>query len=125
MKKYLGPRARAKKKLETETRKAGGIKARSASHEARMAVYRGIAELFKTQNPLCDCCDTLQKAGIVKLIWANAKVNWTDDVHHMAGRDGILLFDVRKFKAACRFCHDWCQDNPQEAIKLGLSLPRK
>lgn len=115
MSKYLGPNARAKKKLEVETRKAGGIKARTATHEARMAVYRAIRELWICAHPHCECCELIH--GLKGKPYHK---RWTDHVHHVFGRDGILLFDIRKWKAACADCHRWIDANRAEAQKLGL-----
>lgn len=46
------------------------------------------------------------------------------ELHHAKGRVGSLLTDVRFFKALCRKCHRWVEDNPEEAKALGLSLSR-
>jgi hypothetical protein len=50
--------------------------------------------------------------------------NLSEDLHHAKGRVGALLTDVRFFKALCRKCHRWVEDNPEEAKALGLSLSR-
>ena len=44
------------KRLHPERSASGGVKARSASCEVRMAVYRPIAEMFKRLHPQCECC---------------------------------------------------------------------
>ena len=46
------------------------------------------------------------------------------DIHHMKGRIGELLTDTSFFKALCRTHHTWCEENPNEAKELGLSLNR-
>jgi hypothetical protein len=105
------------KKLRPENSAAGGIKARSQPEAVRMAVYNGIKELFITQNPMCDCCESIYRhvtGGVC------AVVQFTDQIHHTRGRDGLLLFDVRYWKAACANCHSWIHANPVAAIKLGL-----
>jgi hypothetical protein len=50
--------------------------------------------------------------------------NLSEDLHHAKGRVGSLLTDVRYFKALCRRCHRWVEDNPDEAKAIGLSLSR-
>jgi hypothetical protein len=50
--------------------------------------------------------------------------NLSEDLHHAKGRVGSLLTDVRYFKALCRRCHRWVEDNPEQAKALGLSLSR-
>lgn len=112
MKKYLGPHAREKKKLESASRKIGGIRARTALHDARMAVYRAIKELFLLKEPTCQACRFFRGQ--------NANPLWSDDVHHTRGREGLLLFDVRFFKAVCIPCHSKIHDNPELSRKFGL-----
>jgi hypothetical protein len=50
--------------------------------------------------------------------------NLSEDLHHAKGRVGNLLTDVRYFKALCRRCHRWVEENPEQAKALGLSLSR-
>ena len=50
--------------------------------------------------------------------------NLSEDLHHAKGRVGGLLTDVRYFKALCRRCHRWVEENPEQAKALGLSLSR-
>lgn len=105
------------KKLRPESTERGGIKARSQPEALRMAVYRGIKELFITQNPLCQCCQKIYThvtGGIC------AHVDFADSVHHKRGRSGLLLFDVRYWLSACDRCHRWIHEHPSEAIRLGL-----
>lgn len=101
------------KALSPERSLAGGVKARSASHETRMAVYRPIAEMFKRLNPYCQLCT---KRG-----YSGGLSRQTTDIHHSRGRDGLLLFDTRWFKAACRQCHDWAENNPEAAAAVGAT----
>lgn len=50
--------------------------------------------------------------------------NLSEDLHHAKGRVGSLLTDVRYFKALCRRCHRWVEENPEQAKAFGLSLSR-
>jgi hypothetical protein len=88
------------KALRPETSKAGGVRWRSKSQAVMLEVYNGIAEMFKTAHPLCQCC-------MFRVNVNQVKPNWTDDIHHRLGKDGLLLFDVRYFVAMCRQCHSW------------------
>lgn len=97
---------------ETET---GGIKARSGSEQLRMDIYLPIAAMYKKLYPICECCDAINAHMSLEPICGG-----TDDIHHVKGRDGYLLFDVRFFKAACRPCHSWLGRNIDEARELGL-----
>ena len=44
--------------------------------------------------------------------------------HHGAGRKGEQLLNFKDSKILCWPHHKWCEDNPQEAKKLNLSLNR-
>jgi len=46
------------------------------------------------------------------------------DIHHKEGREGDLLLDESKWLSVCRNCHDWIENNPEEAKELDLSLSR-
>ena len=99
-------------RLNPEHSKAGGVKARSVPEEVRMAIYRPIAEMFKHENRLCQAC---------QIIHENTKwIELTEDVHHVRGRAGLLLFDIRHWLAVCRPCHGWIHANPKRAHELGL-----
>ena len=102
------------KRLHPERGAAGGVKWRSKSKEAQDAVYAAIAKLFKAAHPTCRICE----------LRGNVPPRWTDDVHHSRGREGLLLFDVRYFIAACRTCHTWAEDNKEAARALGVTAQR-
>jgi len=101
--------------LRPEAGAAGGVKERSGSEAARMAVYAAISRLFlqwywRDSRP-CDGC-------IARSL--PSAPNPPEHVHHTKGRAGLLLFDVRFFKAVCAECHRFIGDNPAEARRLGL-----
>lgn len=45
-------------------------------------------------------------------------------LHHMRGRVGDLLTDMRYFKSLCPYHHNWVELNPEASKELGLSLDR-
>lgn len=45
-------------------------------------------------------------------------------LHHQRGRIGAFLTDKRYFKSLCGKHHRWVEENPTEAIKMGLSIKR-
>lgn len=45
-------------------------------------------------------------------------------LHHKAGRIGSLLTDVSNFVALCWQHHQYIEEHPAEALKLGLSAKR-
>jgi hypothetical protein len=50
--------------------------------------------------------------------------NPSEDLHHAKGRVGSLLTDTRYFKALCRKCHRWVEENPTDSKSMGLSFSR-
>src|ERR1017187_298118 len=97
------------KALHPERSRAGGVKARSASEEVRMAIYRPIAEMFKREHPCCVVCVEMERYGA------------TSDIHHQLGRDALLLFDIRHWLPVCRFHHAQIHDNPAWAKENGYT----
>lgn len=45
-------------------------------------------------------------------------------LHHAKGRIGRNLTDISYFKSLCLAHHRFVEDNPLEAIKMGLSIKR-
>lgn len=45
------------------------------------------------------------------------------DIHHMKGR-GKYYMDTSTWLAVCRNCHNWIENNPQDAYDEGFSLKR-
>lgn len=46
------------------------------------------------------------------------------EVHHKKGRIGYLLTYVPFWLPVCRSCHEWIENNPNEAKELGFSMNR-
>lgn len=106
-------------KLHPERSEAGGIKARSASEKVRMDIYRPIAEMFKEMKPWCMACFVINP-------YMNAiDSERSEDVHHVRGREGLLLFDIRFWLPVCRKCHNWIHSNPKKAQSLELLQPNE
>lgn len=103
--------------LRPEKEPARALKFRSNLGAVMNAIYLEIADLFKLRHPWCQCC------ALIRGIDHN-DARLTTDVHHVRGRDGLLLFDVRWYKAACRPCHVWIGEHPKEAVKLKLLAER-
>lgn len=99
------------KSLRPENSAAGGVKARSGSEAVRMEIYKAISDVWRSLHRWCECC-TLRNSGSI----SQAAV----DIHHVHGRDGLLLFDVRYWLAVCRPCHNWIHAHPKQARELGL-----
>jgi hypothetical protein len=103
------------RKLHPERSPAGGIKSLSQSESVRMEIYKPIAKLFLAANPWCQGC--INRYG------AFTPAIESTQVHHSAGRDGLLLFDTRRFFAVCDDCHRWIHANPDRARSLKLLAP--
>lgn len=114
-------------KLHPERSKTGGIKARSASEKVRMDIYRPIAEMFKLSRSTCECCLAIKKGLPPMTVFdeTGSVGRRTEDVHHIRGREGLLLFDMRNWLATCRECHNWIHTHPKEAKELGLLQPNE
>ena len=100
--------------LRPENGAAGGVKARSESERRRMEVYNAIKDvaLFgRNKDPnvsryehICEVCHNSSAT----------------EIHHIRGRAGLLLFDMRYWRAVCSTCHAWIHAHPEEARNLGL-----
>lgn len=90
---------------------AGGVKARSTPEEIRMAVYRAIRLLYLSRHEWCECCVWIRETN---------HPSKATTIHHLAGRVGWMLVDVRRWKSACLACHTWIGNNPEKARELGL-----
>lgn len=71
----------------------------------RKALYTRLNREFLAANPNCWKCG---KSGT--------------ETHHKGGREGEWLTFVEWFVALCRDCHRFCEENKQEAIRLGFSV---
>lgn len=75
----------------------------------QLVEYRKVRDEYFKEHPTCEFLGCY-------------KTNIT--LHHMAGRTGDLLTDKRYFKSLCLKHHQWVEENPEKAKKLGLSTTR-
>lgn len=71
--------------------------------------YRRLIDKYFLDHPVCEYPDC-------------SSTNIT--LHHQRGRIGAFLTDNRYFKSLCGKHHRWVEENPTEAIKIGLSIKR-
>jgi hypothetical protein len=90
-------------KIKKPTRKI------SKKREADMKVYRKLRKQFLAENPWCQ----------VIAVVAGHRVK-TTDIHHTRGRAGSLFLDQRFWLAVSRPGHEWIQQNPLTARRLGF-----
>lgn len=84
----------------------------SARQKARNITYSALVAEFKRQNPLCARCS------------AAGRETPTIDNHHMRGKEGERLNDVRFWMPLCRPCHEWATAHPADAKAAGWSVSR-
>lgn len=78
----------------------------SDKQKIRLAEYRVVRDKFFKDNPVCqfpECSST------------------DIQLHHSRGRVGSLLTDAEHFRSLCDKHHRYCELNPIEAKRLGLS----
>ena len=85
------------------------IKSVSTKKLSVLAEYRALRDAYLKEHKICEHPECKSPS---------------EDLHHAKGRVGDLLTDVRYFKALCRRCHRWVEENPTEAKSIGLSLSR-
>jgi hypothetical protein len=84
-----------------------GCQHRSEIGGMRERVYQGIAKMFLELHRFCQPCKEQND------------IRRSQDVHHMRGREGLLLSDVRYFLPVCRQHHGWIEANKEDARKKG------
>lgn len=99
----------ARKKAEPKEKPKRQRISKTADPE-RIAIYVAIKAIWihLPENMYCKVC----------------KTNRTNEPHHKQGKEGDLLFDVRKWLPVCRKCHERIELNPEEAYANGWSLSR-
>lgn len=89
-------------KLRTRIRSVSKLQAR------RLRIYAVIRKTYLLEHPICEVCKTA----------------WSDQVHHVRGRSGELLFATKYFKAMCFKCHDATHRYPEVSRRAGLLAQR-
>jgi len=86
------------------------INQKSKKMQAIDQAYTKLRRKFMEANPICNaalhCCSGL-----------------STDVHHKKGRGEYHLV-VDTWLSVCRPCHNWIEENPDEAKELGFSESR-
>lgn len=92
------------------------IAKQSDNQKDRLAIYYSIRELYLKENCYC--------AAHFKVFPDVRSKEVATDVHHMAGREGDALYDVRRWLPVCRSCHSVITVESEWAYNEGLSLSR-
>ena len=115
----------AKIKAAKREKKAGArraeprkrIPARSVNEIKRQAKYRPAREAHLAEFPDCEVCWPLIKADPERAIDLQSVRHSANQIHHIRGRSGSLLWDRRWFKSACADGHAFIGANPDIARK--------
>lgn len=87
------------------------LRKRSKKMSRILLLYNFLRDIFLARNPMC--CAPL-----------SSKPVRSDEVHHLRGRLGTLLLDVRYWKAVSRARHEWIGRNVSLARSMGLLCQR-
>lgn len=82
-------------------------RSQKSRRRAAERLYIKLRDAYLQANPRCARCNAVAVL-----------------VHHLAGRLGELLTDVRNFAALCRACHDWIHAYPVAARAAGWMQSR-
>ena len=99
-------------KKHKPTRSKKPLAPRSAKRAKQETKYNREAKVFKEENPNC-------KAGI-----PGKCTGMTTEVHHIAGRIGLMLLYQPYWLPTCHECHVWIEAHPIEAKELGYSMSK-
>ena len=90
-----------KKEYEAEFEQTS-LNEKSDKRKEQEKFYKELRLIHLTDNPNCGVCG-----------------EEATEIHHMNGRNGERLNDVKYFLSACRGCHTYIHNNPKEARKEG------
>ncbi len=90
----------------------------SRSQRNRLKQYYPVQQeyLALPENKFCAICRARREHG------ENIRQLRSSEVHHRAGRSGVLLFDTRFFAPSCFRCRMFPHDNPKKAEEWGLLI---
>jgi len=85
------------------------LKKISKSHRKKLKTYYEIRNEFLATHPACAICLVLGQSPAP-----------ATETHHIRGRSGSLLCDVRGLVPSCRGHREWPHENPTKARELGV-----
>lgn len=102
-----------------------------------MAHYHAFERLeYLAEHPECEICGIIKKFHDEGEGQVHQDVKWwpvcsikSEEIHHKAGRDGLLLLAKEHFMASCtskthRNGHTWIKEHPAAAKLLELTITR-
>jgi len=87
---------------EKEYREGNPVKKisnKSEGQKIRENIYKDLRKIYLNKNQKCEVNNSHKST----------------EIHHISGRNGDRLNDVKFFLAVCRECHRWIHENPKEA----------
>lgn len=105
---YCETCARALRKASAPKKEKKPQRISKTADPERQKIYLAIREMWLVMQINCEVCGHRTPT----------------DVHHKSGKQGDLLYDIRKWLAVCRPCHQRLHDHDAEAKKNGYSLSR-
>jgi hypothetical protein len=94
------------------TAKSKPIPPRSQKRSKEERLYSGKRVIFLQENPMC-------QAHLPGICTKHAT-----EVHHKKGRIGELLLNILLWLGVCHACHEWIENNREEAMEKGFSIKR-
>lgn len=84
----------------------------SKKRQVELDHYSKLRMVFLIAKPLCEA----------KLV--GTCTGTSTDVHHKSGRIGDNYLNMSTWLSVCRNCHQWIEEHPEDAKKLGFSESR-
>lgn len=86
--------------------KRSPLRRTSRKRASQNKAYSKLRKQFLLRRTYCDICKTKP----------------VSHVHHVDGREGLLLLDLSKWMAVCYACHDRIHGNPKWAREQGYLI---
>lgn len=102
----------AKLSITKPTTKQKPIPSRSQKRSKEEKLYSGKRIIFLQENPMC-------QAHLPGICTKHAT-----QIHHKKGRIGELLLNILFWLGVCHACHEWIENNREEAMEKGFSIKR-
>lgn len=98
-------------KINPVKKPSSPINKKSSKQQKLDAAYKILRDKYIIAHPFC-------QIALPQVCQGNAC-----DVHHKKGH-GIYYLDDTTYLSACRPCHRWVEEHPEEAKELGFSESR-
>ena len=83
------------------------MRAVSKKRARQLRAYRPARDVFLAQHARCQ--------------FPGGCVQQSTELHHRAGRRGLMLLDETRWSALCHAHHAWVTEHPAAAVEMGIS----